>query len=106
MKTLRACLLRIAALFGKEQRDREFADEIESHLQLHTEDNIRSGMSPEQARRQALLKFGGLESAKESYREQRGLPIVETLMQDLRFGVRMLRRNPGFTFTAVLILGL
>ena len=106
MKTLRAWLVRAAALFGKERRDREFSDEIESHLQLHIDDNIRSGMSPDQARRQALLKFGGIESAKESYRERRGLPALETFMQDLRFGLRMLRRNPGFTFTAVLILGL
>ncbi len=106
MKTLRGLLLRAGALFGKERRDREFADEIESHLQFHITDNIRAGMSPEQARREALLKFGSVESTKESYREQRGLPILETLAQDLRFGIRMLRRNPGFTVTAVLILGL
>jgi predicted permease len=106
MKTLRAWFLRLSALLGREKRDREFAEEIESHIQLHTEDNIRSGMSPERARREALLKFGAVESAKESYREQGGLPILETFAQDLRFGARMLRRNPGFTFTAVLILGL
>src|SRR5438105_10270105 len=106
MKTLRTFWLRGSALFGKERRDREFADEIESHLQLHIEDNLRSGMNSEDARREALLKFGGIEGTKESYRDQRGLPVVETLAQDLRFGIRMLRRNPGFTITAVLILGL
>src|SRR5690348_6428968 len=106
MKTLRALWLRASALFGKERRDLELAEEIEGHLQFHIDDNIRSGMTPEQARREALLKFGSIESTKESYREQRGLPVLETLAQDLRFGIRMLRRNPGFTMTAVLILGL
>ena len=106
MKTVRAFLHRIAGLFGKERRDREFAEEIETHLQFHIEDNLRSGMSPEQARREAILKFGGVESAKESYRDRRGLPLVETFWHDLRFGGRMLRRNPGFMITAVLILGL
>jgi hypothetical protein len=63
MRTIRAFLLRLSGLFHKERHDRELADEIESNLQLHIEDNFRAGMSPEDARRDALLKFGGIESA-------------------------------------------
>jgi macrolide transport system ATP-binding/permease protein len=85
MRTIRAFLLRLGGLFHKGRRDRELADEIESNLQLHIEDNLRAGMSPEDARRDALLKFGGIESAKEAYRDRRGLPLLETLAQDLRY---------------------
>jgi flagellar biosynthesis/type III secretory pathway M-ring protein FliF/YscJ len=70
MRTPRAWFLRLAGLFRKERRDQELAQEIETHLQMHIQDNLRSGMTPEEARRQALIKFGGVESTKESYRER------------------------------------
>ena len=106
IRQLRGWLMRLFGLFHRARREREFAEELESHLALHIEDNLRAGMSPEEARRQAQLKLGGVTQAQELHREQRGLPMLETLIQDLRFGVRMLARRPGFTVVAVLSLAL
>ena len=72
MRELRAWCLRFAGLFRKERRDCELAEELESHLQMHIEDNLRSGMNPAEARRQALIKLGGVEQTKENCRDRRG----------------------------------
>jgi len=106
MKRVRAWMLRLAGVFSNQQRQREMAEEIESHVEMHTEDNLRSGMNREQARRDAILKLGGVESTKQAYRERNTLPFVETFVQDLRFAIRQHTKNPGFTFTAVLMLAL
>jgi putative ABC transport system permease protein len=106
MRQLRALFLRLGDLFSKERREQDLATEMESHLQMHIEDNLRAGMTPEKARREALMKLGGVEQTKENYRDRRGLPLLETFLQDLRFTIRVLRKNPGFTAVAILTLAL
>src|SRR6516162_1414500 len=101
----REILCRVAGLFWR-HREKELDAELRSHLEMAVERNRGRGMGGEQARREALLAFGGLEQTKENYREQRGLPVIETTLQDLRFGLRMLRRSPGFSTLAILCLTL
>lgn len=106
MNTLRAWAMRVAGLFGHEPRDHEFDAELESHVELATEENLRSGMSAEEARRRALVQLGGIESAKESYRDRRSVPWIEHLFQDVRYGIRILLNSPSYTCAALLALAL
>jgi predicted permease len=106
MRQLRAELLRLAGTFSKRRRDRDFAEELESHLSMHVEDNLETGMTPEEARRQALIKLGGIEQARERYRRRLGIPAIESVAQDIRYGLRQLRRKPAFTAVSVGILAL
>jgi macrolide transport system ATP-binding/permease protein len=106
MKTLRTFLVRLRGLLPDKYRELDRSDEIEANLQLHIDDNLLRGMTSEAARREAMLKLGGLESTKEAYRDQATLPFVENLLRDLRFAIRQLCNNPGFACTAVLTLAL
>ena len=104
--TLRAWLSRAMDLVRKDRRERELAEELELHLEMAMDENLARGMSPREARAAAYRDFGGLEQIKELYRDQRGLPFVEHLGQDLRLAFRSLRRRPGFALVSILLLGL
>ena len=106
MRPLRAWLVRSTTLFRSSSRERELSEELEAHLQLHIDDNIRAGMTAEEARREALVRFGPVEAIKDDWRDRAGIPLVETLLQDVRYGLRRMRRRPAFTALIALTLAL
>lgn len=106
MRKLRALWFRLCGMVRGQRGDSEFAAELESHIALHTEDGIRAGLTPEEARRQALICLGGAEQTRQAQRERRGLPVLESLLRDLAHGLRTLRKHPGVTAIAVLSIGL
>src|SRR5215468_1088055 len=106
MNSLRVLLSRLRALFFKQTLEQELDDEIATHIELQIQDLQREGMSSEEARFAALKKFGGVDQVKETYRDRRSLPGLETLLRDLSYGLRMLRRSPGITLVAILSLAL
>jgi predicted permease len=103
---LREAVNRVRSFFREDVLDQELEEEMASHLEMAVEENIRRGLSAEEARRQALVRFGGVQQARELHRESRGLPWLEILMQDLRYTFRILMRDRGFTTVGVLILAL
>ena len=106
MKSLRAWIARLAAVFSREQREHELADEMQSLLQLHIDENLRSGMSAEQARRDALARLDHIEPVKDAYREHDRSLYLESFLQDLQFSLRQLIKYPGFSITAIFVLAL
>jgi hypothetical protein len=97
---------RLRGLFGHDRLDRELEAEVRFHLEMQTEEYLKAGMSPAEARSAALRKFGAIEPMKERYRDGRGLAMVEAVVQDVRYAVRTLRRSPGFAVTSIAVLAL
>ena len=106
MTLLRLAWARLLAFFRQEKLDREFGEELEAHLELAIDDHIRQGMTPQEARRQALIKLGGMTSASQLHRDHRGLPWLDGIMQDGRYALRALRSSKGVTLTAIATLAI
>ena len=94
MSSLRLALARLRGLFAGNQADADLRAELEAHLEMETDENIRRGMSPDEARRQARIASGGLTQAAESVRDQRGIPLMDGIAQDFRYALRALRHSP------------
>jgi len=106
VKHLRAFWRRLGGLVHKGRHDRDTSAELESHVQLHVDDEVRAGRSPEEARRRALIALGGLEQTKERYRDQRGVPMLDAALHDIRFALRALARRPLLLVATTISIGL
>ena len=106
MRSIRVALARLAGAFRGRRAESELDEELAAHLEMEIEDHVRRGMSPEDARRKALMHSGGLTRAAEAVRDQRGLPWLESMASDTRYALRALRQSPAFTAVVVLTLAL
>src|SRR6202789_2037654 len=106
MKAMRRFTARVLNFATGRTSEERMREEIEEHIALQTAENLRAGMSPVEAYRQAIVKFGAVEAVKQSYRAERGMPVIETVVQDLRYALRMIARSPGFAIVAIVTLAL
>src|SRR5271170_8049203 len=106
VKFLRRFLIRLSNFATRRSADQRLQEEIAEHLAFQTEENMRAGMSPPEARRQAVLKLGAAEAIREDHHAEQSFPLIENLFFDLRYAVRMLLRSPGFSFIAIATMAL
>ncbi|HTV03885.1 MAG TPA: permease prefix domain 1-containing protein, partial [Acidobacteriaceae bacterium] len=106
MEWIRIFLSRCAGFLRRRGLDDELDEEVRTHVELATEENIRHGIPGQEARTKALREFGGVTQIKEGYRMQRGLPLIDTIAQDVRYALRQMRKAPGFAAVAIVSLAL